>query len=94
MDSLVISSGRRALLREPILALLALSLLFVTSWAQSYNIYRTRFRSVYDFSIWMIDDANIRMNVTVPNNHYFSVGFGKTMTNCDMIIWQANGQQS
>jgi len=54
----------------------------------------TRFRGKYDFSIWMTDNATIRMNVTVPNNHYFSVGFGKTMTNCDMVIWQANGLQS
>ena len=54
----------------------------------------TRFRGKYDFNIWMKDNNNIRMNVTVPNNHYFSVGFGKTMTNCDMVLWQANGLQS
>jgi len=28
---------------------------------------------------------------TVPNNNYFSIGFGPTMTNTDMILWQANG---
>ena len=29
---------------------------------------------------------------TVPNNNYFSIGFGPTMTNTDMILWQANGK--
>ena len=28
---------------------------------------------------------------TVPNNNWFSLGFGPTMTNTDMILWQANG---
>jgi len=39
----------------------------------------------------MLNATTVRFVVTVPNNQYFSLGFGKTMTNCDMVIWQANG---
>eukprot|EP00347_Sterkiella_histriomuscorum_P007376 403349177 len=35
-----------------------------------------------------------RFQATVPNNQYFSIGFGKTMTNCDMVLWQAQQASS
>ncbi|CDW73069.1 cytochrome b5-like heme steroid binding domain containing protein [Stylonychia lemnae] len=42
----------------------------------------------------MLDQTTVRFNAIVPNNQYFSIGFAKTMTNCDMIIWQAKQDQS
>jgi hypothetical protein len=74
--------------------LLILSYLLAITEGQSFNKYMTTFRGTYVFSVWMIDNVTVRFNVTVPNNNYFSVGFGKTMTNCDMVMWQANGEQS
>lgn len=31
---------------------------------------------------------------TVPNNNYFAIGFGTSMRNTDMILWQAIGEKS
>jgi hypothetical protein len=73
--------------KATVIALFFVFLLLSGFECQKFNKYMTRFRGEYDFSIWMTDNATIRMNVTVPNNHYFSVGFGKTMTNCDMVMW-------
>ena len=42
----------------------------------------------------MVNATTARFTATVPNNQYFSIGFGKTMTNCDMVLWQANGNSS
>jgi len=35
-----------------------------------------------------------KFTATVPNNNYLSIGFGSSMTNTDMILWQANGATS
>ncbi len=36
------------------------------------------------------NDKNIiKFIANVPLNSYFSIGFGSTMTNTDMILWQA-----
>jgi hypothetical protein len=43
---------------------------------------------------WVPTPDTIRFQVVVPNGQYFSIGFGKTMTNCDMVIWEANGMNS
>jgi len=29
----------------------------------------------------------IKFNAIIPDNNYFSIGFGSTMTNTDMILW-------
>lgn len=42
----------------------------------------------------MLNSTHARFQVTMPQGHYFSIGFGPTMTNCDMVIWQANGKDS
>ena len=30
----------------------------------------------------------------MPQDNYFAIGFGKSMLNIDMILWQANGNNS
>ena len=42
----------------------------------------------------MIDPNTVRFLVEVPNNQYFSIGFGPTMFGCDEVVWEANGQNS
>jgi hypothetical protein len=34
------------------------------------------------------------LKATVKNNQYFSIGYGPIMKNCDMVVWQANGNKS
>ena len=36
----------------------------------------------------------VHFTATVPDNNYFSIGFGPTMYNTDMILWQASGATS
>ena len=36
----------------------------------------------------------VSFQVVVPNNNYFSIGFGSTMWSTDMVVWMANGYQS
>ena len=36
----------------------------------------------------------LMFNITVPNQNYFAIGFGLTMIDTDMILWQANGDNS
>ena len=36
----------------------------------------------------------VSFQVVVPNNNYFSIGFGSTMRSTDMVVWMANGYQS
>jgi hypothetical protein len=36
----------------------------------------------------------LKFNVTIPDQNYFAIGFGKSMTNTDMIVWQAQGSKS
>ena len=42
------------------------------------------------------DDEEERMQffVTMPDKMYFSIGFGGSMRNTDMIAWQADGRNS
>ena len=42
----------------------------------------------------MVNATHVRFSATVPNNHYFSIGFGSTMYSTDMVVWQANSQNS
>ena len=56
--------------------------------------YARVFPGGYDFKAWLPTPTTIRFLVVVPNNQYFAIGFGKTMTNCDMVIWQAASAQS
>ena len=42
----------------------------------------------------MISNTTVRFIVAVPKNHYVAIGYGVTMTNCDMVAWQANGASS
>ncbi len=42
----------------------------------------------------MLNETTASFTAIVPNNQYFAIGFGKTMTNCDMVLWQANGNAS
>jgi hypothetical protein len=42
-------------------------------------------------------DSNLKtltFIATVPNNNYFAIGFGPSMRNTDMILWQAQGTSS
>lgn len=36
----------------------------------------------------------LKFTVNVPQNNYFSIGFGATMTNTDMITWTAKQASS
>lgn len=38
--------------------------------------------------------TTVRFRVVVPVNNWFAVGFGKTMSSCDMVIWESNGKNS
>ena len=42
----------------------------------------------------MIDRQTVRFLTTVPNNQYFTIGFGGSMTNVDTVSWEANGNNS
>lgn len=43
----------------------------------------------------MVDPQVVQFQVTMPNNQYFSLGIGKyLMANCDMVLFQANGNSS
>ena len=41
-----------------------------------------------------LNTTHARFYVIVKYNQYFSIGFAPTMTNCDMVVWQANGANS
>ena len=43
---------------------------------------------------WDPSTKMVRFTATVPNNNYFSIGFGSTMYSTDMILWQASGASS
>jgi len=43
---------------------------------------------------WDPETSLVHFTITVPNNNYFSIGFGPTMYNTDMILWQATGETS
>jgi hypothetical protein len=36
----------------------------------------------------------VKYEVTVPNGQYFAIGYGWSMTDCDMVWWSANSSQS
>lgn len=38
----------------------------------------------------MLNMTAARFEATVPNNQYFGIGYGKTMTSTDMVAWQAD----
>ena len=72
------------------LALIISFILFALVDCQFSMLFNNR----YDLKVWMPNSNTVRFQATVPNNQYFSIGFGKTMSNCDMVIWQANGNNS
>ena len=43
---------------------------------------------------WDQTTSVVTFEVTVPTNTYFGLGFGPTMTNTDMILWQNYGDAS
>lgn len=43
---------------------------------------------------YLADKGMMMFVVKAKNNSYFGLGFGPTMTNTDMVIWQANGDKS
>ena len=44
----------------------------------------------YTLEAWMIDNQTVRFQTAVPNNQYFSIGFFGSMTNTDIVSWEAN----
>jgi hypothetical protein len=40
------------------------------------------------------DKDRIKMLLMMPDNMWFSIGFGKNMNQTDMIVWHANGKDS
>lgn len=45
--------------------------------------------SGYNFGVeWCSTCDKIRLQVEVPENHWFAVGFGYYMVDTDMIVWQ------
>ena len=40
------------------------------------------------------DDDEIVFTATIPNNTYLAIAFGHDMIGSDMILWQANGDES
>ena len=43
---------------------------------------------------WEPETKMVTFVATVPNNNYFAIGFGTSMRNTDMILWQAIGEKS
>lgn len=41
-----------------------------------------------------IELERIELIVVIPDNMYFSIGFGNSMLDCDMIAWHAKGAES
>ena len=41
-----------------------------------------------------IDNQDFRIEVTIPDNSWFGIGFGATHKDTDMIWWEAKGQDS
>jgi hypothetical protein len=37
-------------------------------------------------------NQTLKFEVSVPDNSWFAIGFGSTMANTDMIVWQASGK--
>jgi hypothetical protein len=42
----------------------------------------------------LLNQTHISLNASIPHNCYVSLGFGQTMFDTDMVIWQTNGNQS
>ena len=74
-----------------ILRLLHLYIVLVSFSRAQFSL---RFANVYDLSVWMPTPTSVRFMVVVPTNNYFAIGFGTSMFGTDMVIWQANGQDS
>ena len=58
------------------------------------NALTATFKDGSYLNTYALNTTHARFNVIVKSNQYFSLGFGKTMTNCDMVVWQANGANS
>jgi len=42
----------------------------------------------------MSGPTTVSFRTVMPDNDYFAIGFGSSMTNTDMILWQSNGANS
>ena len=77
--------------------LLSRSILLLTTAAIISMIraqFSERFANTDDFNVWMPTNYSVRFTVVIPFNNYFAIGYGLTMFNTDMVIWEANGANS
>lgn len=42
----------------------------------------------------LLTDERIRIKCFMPDEHWFSIGFGDSMINTDMIAWTTKGEES
>lgn len=72
-----------------------LLLLFLASTVYGHDAERIiRIKHDCEFSFDLVNHTHFIFRASVPQNEYLSIGLSKNMFSSDMIIWQANGQNS
>lgn len=67
----------------------SLALLLIIGVVTAVDLPNGSINVMYDFR-----EQHVRFTVLVQDGTYTAFGWGPTMTNTDMVVWQANGKKS